>query len=209
MSSISLNEMQFNDMLPHSINHDETIQNISKSIDVTIKQTENDFLNVDIYSQIDIAEEPLLSTLAWHFSLTHEYLWKLAESLTAKRELLKISTKLHQKKGTPWAIRNIIRALGYGDIDIVEGLGIRYRNGQFCRNGIKKHSLSENWACYRIIFHQPITNDIAELLRRAIPEYAPARCKLVSLDYRAAAARHNGMIKNRNGQYNRGIIKNG
>lgn len=83
MSSISLNEMRFNDMLPSSINHDKTIQNISQSIDAHIKQTEHDFLNVDIYSQIDIVEEPLLSTLAWHFSLTHEWLWKLAESLTA------------------------------------------------------------------------------------------------------------------------------
>lgn len=210
MSGIALKEMRFNDMLPHSINHDKTIQNISQSIDDPIKTTENDFLNVDIYSQIDTVEEPLLSTLAWHFSLTHEWLWKLAESLTAKRELLKIATKLHQKKGTPWAIRNIIRALGLGEVDIIEGGGIRYRNGSFQRNGYKNHGgFEQQWACYRIVFHQPITNDIAELLKLAIPEYAPERCKLVTLDYRAAAARHNGTIKTRNGQYTRGIIKNG
>lgn len=210
MSGISLNEMQFNDTLPHSINHDKTIQNISESIETHIKQTENDFLNVDIYSQIDTAVEPLLSTLAWHFSLSHERLWKIAESLTAKRELLKIATKLHQKKGTLWAIRNIIRALGLGDVDIIEGGGIRYRNGSYCRNGYKNHGgFSTQWACYRVVFHQPIANDIAELLKNAIPEYAPARCRLVSLDYRAAAARHNGTIRTRNGKYNRGLIKNG
>ena len=210
MSSISLNEMRFNDMLPSSINHDKTIQNISQSIDAHIKQTEHDFLNVDIYSQIDIVEEPLLSTLAWHFSLTHEWLWKLAESLTAKRELLKIATKLHQKKGTPWAIRNIIRALGFGEVDIIEGLGIRYRDGSHNRTGYKNHSgFSLTWPCYSIIFHEPITNDLAELLKRAIPEYAPARCQLIKLNYRAAAMRHNGKIEHRNGIYNRGEIKNG
>lgn len=210
MSGISLNNMQFNEMLPASINHDETIQNISQSIDVPIKITENDFLNVEIYSLIDTAVEPLLSSLAWHFSLTHEYLWKLAESLTAKRELLKIATKLHQKKGTPWAIRNIIRALGFGEVDIIEGAGIRYRDGSYIRNSLKNHGgLAGQWACYRIIFHQPITNDIAELLKRGIPEYAPERCQLVRLDYRAAAMRHNGTIKHRNGIYNRGEIANG
>lgn len=210
MSGISLKEMRFNDMLPSSINHDKTIQNISQSIDVPIKTTEHDFLNVDIYSQIDTAVEPLLSSLAWHFSLTHEYLWKLAESLTAKRELLKIATKLHRKKGTPWAIRNIIRALGFGEVDIIEGLGIRYRDGTHHRNGYKNHGgFSATWPCYSIIFHEPITNDLAELLKQAIPEYAPERCQLMILDYRAAAMRHNGKIEHRNGIYNRGEIANG
>lgn len=210
MSGILLNEMPFNDMLPSSLKHDETIKNISESIENHIQKTESDFINVDIYSQIDKAEEPLLSTMAWHFSLTHEWIWKLAESLTAKRELLKIAIKLHQKKGTPWAIRNLIRALGFGEIDIVEGLGIRYRDGSSKRDGIKYHNFGSNdWSCYRIIFHQPITNDIAEVLMLAIPEYAPARCKLVALDFRVAAARHNNTIKQRNGQYNRGLIKNG
>lgn len=210
MSSISLSGMRFNDMLPSSINHDKTIQNISQSIDAHIKQTEHDFLNVDIYSQIDTVEEPLLSTLAWHFSLTHEWLWKLAESLTAKRELLKIATKLHQKKGTPWAVRNIIRALGFGEVEIIEGAGIRYRDGSHYRNGYKNHGgFSATWPCYSVVFREPITNDLAELLKRAIPEYAPERCQLVKLDYRAAEMRHNGKIYYRNGIYNRGEITNG
>lgn len=210
MPNILLIKTPFNDMLPNSINHDRTIQNISRAIDPQIKQTEHDFLNVDIYSQIDTADEPLLSTLAWHFSLTHEWLWKLAESLTAKRELLKIATKLHQKKGTPWAVRNIIRALGFGEVEIIEGAGIRYRDGSHYRHGYKNHGgFSATWPCYSIVFREPITNDLAELLKRAIPEYAPERCQLVKLDYRAAEMRHNGKIDYRNGIYNRGEITNG
>lgn len=210
MTGILLNETPFNDMLPSSLKHDETIKNISESIDNQIQKTESDFSNIDIYSQIDTADEPLLSTLAWHFSLTHESLWKLAESLTAKRELLKIAIQLHQKKGTPWAVKNVIRALGFGEVDIIEGTGIRFRDGTYRRDGIKLHGLgSDNWASYRIIFHEPLTNDIAELLTRAIPECAPARCQLVSLDYRAAAMRHNGGIQFRNGQYTRGEVASG
>lgn len=206
MSGISLNEMQFNDMLPLSLSHDKTIQNICKSIDCKIKQTENDFINLNIYSQIDTAEEPLLSTLAWHFSLTHELIWKVAESLTAKRELLKIATQLHRKKGTPWAIKNIVKALGFGEIDIIEGEGIRHRNGTYKRNKIKKHCGSKNWSNYRVIFHEPITNDIADLLQLAIEEYAPVRCKLTNIDYKQAAIRRNGIVK-RNNRFNRGLIK--
>ena len=210
MSGILINKMQFNDMLPSSLSHDKTIQNICESIDDHIQKTESDFSNVDIYSQIDTADEPLLSTLAWHFSLTHEWLWKLAESLTAKRALLKIAIQLHQKKGTPWAIKNLIRALGFGEVDIIEGLGVRFRDGSHIRDGRVTHGFgSDNWACYRVIFHEPITNDLAELLKIAIPEYAPERCQLVSLDYRAAAMRHNGKILYRNGQYNRGEVANG
>ena len=207
MKGILLNETKFNDMLPSSLKHDETIKNISESIENPIQQTELDFSNVDIYSQIDTADEPLLSTIAWHFSLTHEWMWKLAESITAKRELLKIAIKLHQKKGTRWAIRNLIRALGLGEVDIVEGQGIRFRDGTYRRNGIKLHNFgSNNWACYRIVFHKALTNDLAELLKKAIPEYAPERCQLISLDYREAAMRHNGQITQRNGQYNRGEV---
>lgn len=209
MSGITLQEIPFNDMLPSSINQDETIQNVSKSIDPHLQKTEQDIDNILIWSRIDEAADPLLSTLAWQFSLTHEYIWKLAESDTAKRELLKSAKALHKHKGTPWAVRQIIRALGFGEVDLIEGQGIRYRNGAFTRNGYKYHiGFGDGWPCYRVILKQPITNDLAVLLKEAIPEYAPERCLLISLDFKQAAIRHNGFAT-RNGSYNRGEVVNG
>lgn len=191
-------------MLPDSINQDETIITISHSLHNQLIRYEGDLDRVAIWSWIDEVEEPLLSSLGWQFSLTHEYIWQLAESVTAKRNLLKIAPDLHRYKGTIWAVKNIIRALGFGEVDIIEGIGIRYRDGSFERNGIKTHAGNDKgWPFYRVIFHEPVTNDIATLLRKAIPEYAPKRSVLYSLDFKEAAIRYNGAALH-NCLYNRG-----
>lgn len=204
MQSIGLKDTHFNEMLPSSLNQDETIKAISDSLQTQITPYESDLTKIAIWSNLDDADEPLLSTLAWQLSLTHEYIWQLAESVEAKRNLLKISMSLHRYKGTVWAVKNIIRALGFGEVSIVEGIGIRYRDGSFTRNAQKTHSgHQKGWPFYRVVFEQPLTNDVVDLLRKAIPEYAPRRSVLYSLDFKEAVIRHNGAALHK-GSYNRG-----
>ncbi|UVS95934.1 phage tail protein I [Burkholderia glumae] len=129
--------------------------------------------------------------------------WELAESDDARRALIKSAIQLHQKRGTPWAIREVIRRLGFGEVTLIEGRGVRRRDGSVRRNGDYVHGDPTAWAQYIVKLTQPITRDQAENLKAVLERYAPQRSMLAALDYSAAPIRHNGIAK-RNGQYNRG-----
>jgi len=144
-----------------------------------------------------------LPWMAWQFGVDG---WELAESEDARRALYKGAIPLHMRKGTPWAVREVIRRLGFGEVEIVEGRRIRRRDGRATRNGDYVHGRESAWAEYIVKLRQPITRDQADYLRAAIERYAPARSALAALDYSAVPIRRNG-IATRNGQFNRGIVK--
>ena len=127
----------------------------------------------------------------------------LAESEQMRRSLIKGAYELHRYKGTPWAIREIVRRLGFGEVQLIEGMGSRSQDGTISRDGLYAHGHSDRWAHYRIIMNNLITNDQAALLRRTLRAFAPARCVLAALDYQQVALRHNGRAS-RDGRFNRG-----
>ena len=132
-----------------------------------------------------------------------EHLPLLAESDQTRRKLIKGAYLLHRYKGTPWAIREIVRRLGFGEVEITEGYGNKRHNGEIVRNGRHAYGHSDRWAHYRITMPHAITNDQADLLRHTLSAFAPARCVLAALDYQHAALRHNGRAL-RDGKFNRG-----
>lgn len=154
-------------------------------------------------SFVDLVPAEFLPLLAEKWSVTGYDGWLLAESEDAKRKLIKRAVELHRHKGTPWAMREIIRQLGFGEVEIIEGLSGYRRDGTIRRDGKFYHGQPEKWAHYRIILSQPITNEQASLLRKTLQVFAPARCVLESLDYQSVALRRNGKFK-RNGQFARG-----
>ena len=127
----------------------------------------------------------------------------LAESDQMRRRLIKGAYELHRYKGTPWAVREIVRRLGFGEVQIIEGMGNKHHNGEITRDGTYSHGHSDRWAHYRIIMNNVITNNQAALLRHTLRAFAPARCILAALDYQASALRHNGRAL-RDGRFNRG-----
>ncbi|MBY8957137.1 phage tail protein I [Pseudomonas sp. MIS38] len=143
---------------------------------------------------IDLVKPKLLSHLADQFSLLDEAAWQLAESEQAKRNLIKNAIELHRFKGTPWAIREVIRLLGFGEVTLQEGAQTNPDTGQ---------NTQTIWPLYRVILKRIITNDQAVLLRRVLLSVAPARCRLVSLDYQSVAIRYNAVARY-DGQYNHG-----
>lgn len=144
-----------------------------------------------------------LPLLAESSSILGEDGYWLAESDSARRKLIKGAYELHRYKGTPWAIREIIRRLGFGEVTLVEGLSGQHHSGIIRRNGLYTRGYATHWAHYRVLMNNAITNEQANLLRKTLRAFAPARCILESLDYTAAAIRHNGRVT-RNGTFNRG-----
>lgn len=160
-------------------------------------------INAMLVYLVDLVKPRLLPVLADQFSLIDEAAWLLAESEDAKRNLIKSSAELHRFKGTPWAIREVIRLLGFGEVTIQEGLNNQVRDGSITRDGNHVHGDPGAWPLYRVFLKSAITNDQAALLRRLLLSVAPTRCRLVSLDYQSVAIRHNGFAR-RDGQYNHG-----
>jgi len=69
----------------------------------------------------ETVDELLLDILAAQFDMLGFNGWILADSVQAKRELLKGAFELHLLKGTPGGIREVVKRLGYQDITIEEG----------------------------------------------------------------------------------------
>lgn len=148
-------------------------------------------INAMLVYLVDLMKPAILPHLADQFSLMDEVAWLLAESDDAKRSLIKGSAQLHRFKGTPWAIREVFRLLGFGEIRIDEGVS-------------PTEGRAPVWSLYRVaLLERVITNEQAAMLRRLLLTVAPARCRLVALDYQAVPLRYNGLA-NYDGQYNHG-----
>lgn len=189
-----------NHQLPPALAGDERFAVLCELLDETLEGLD---LNALLVYLVDLVKPALLPNLADQFSLLDEAAWQLAESDEAKRNLVKNAAQLHRYKGTPWAVREVIRLLGFGEVTLQEGMNNRLHDGSITRNGDYVHGDPSAWALYRAVLQRAITNDQAALLRRLLLSVAPARCRLVSLDYQAVAIRHNGVAR-RDGSYNHG-----
>lgn len=165
------------------------------------RQQQLDLTPVLIYL-IDLTEPSALNSLADQFSLIGDG-WELAESDDVRRDLIKAAIELHRYKGTPWSIREVIRRFGFGEVDLIEGVGDVNYDGKSTYNGNYVHGNPKDWAVYRVILKQVITNDQAAALRLALDAFAPARCRLAGLDYQSVPVRYN-QTATYNGHYNHG-----
>ncbi|UVM52223.1 MULTISPECIES: phage tail protein [unclassified Pseudomonas] len=186
--------------LPPALAGDERFALLCELLNETLDSLD---INAMLVYLVDLVKPQLLPNLADQFSLLDEAAWLLAESEDAKRNLIKYSAQLHRYKGTPWAIREVIRLLGFGEVVLQEGLNNQVRDGSIIRDGNHVHGDPNAWPLYRVFLKRAITNDQAALLRRLLLSVAPARCRLVSLDYQSVAIRHNGFAR-RDGQFNHG-----
>lgn len=152
---------------------------------------------------VDQVNASALPQLAEQFSLVGDG-WELAESDEARRALIKSAIELHRFKGTPWAVREVFRRLGFGEVELIEHIGQLSYDGRRSYNGWMVHGDEASWAVYRVVLQErAITNDQATRLRALLDAVAPARCHLASLEYLAVPIRYNGEAQY-NGQYNQG-----
>lgn len=148
---------------------------------------------------VELLDDAFIPLLAEKWSVTGYDGEFLAESDGSKRGLIKAAIELHRYKGTPWAIREVLRRLGFGEVEIDEGLKARTYDHKL----VQSIPLSDKWAYYAIRLNQPITNEQGQHLRKILRNFAPARCTLAVLDYKSVSVRYNNKIRY-NGNYNHG-----
>lgn len=155
---------------------------------------------------VDVVDPSALPYLAEQFSLIGADGWTLAETESARRALISSAIELHSHKGTPFAIREVFRLLGLGEVVIEEGRSGYCRDGTRTRDGFsmrgEKH---DNWAEYRILTNRLLSVQQAEAARHMLAAFAPARCHLYEINFSDAALIRNGFAR-RDGTYSRGSV---
>jgi len=153
---------------------------------------------------IDTVRDGLLVHLADQFHVMGVEGWNLSETPEQQRRLITDAIALHRLKGTPAALHQLVERLGFGRIQIQEGIGNLSYDGAYTFNGHMLHGDPDAWPIYRVILlDRALTNDQAQALRAALADFAPARCKLAELDYESVPIRYNGQATF-DGQYNHG-----
>lgn len=113
--------------------------------------------------------------------------WLFAETEAEKRDLLKKAITLHRKKGTPFAVKEALRAVNpqYGEIQIIKAPGVNY-DGEENYDGNIDYA-GGFWANFIVRIHVPdtyvVTGDDRELAERIIEEYKNERSQLILLEF--------------------------
>lgn len=143
-----------------------------------------DFENVDASALAHLGEQ---------FHVMGAEGWRLATTDEQKRALLARAVALHRHKGTPWAIREALKAVGFNDLEIAERLPSNHYDGSLAFSGSDVYA-AYGWAQFRVTADagddQPITAEQTALIVETVTAWKPARSHLVDVQHRASATDH-------------------
>jgi phage tail P2-like protein len=145
----------------------------------------------------------LLPWLAWALSIDE---WDTTWTETQQRNMIAASYEIHSHKGTPYAIKRALWALGYDNVRIMEGEW-HFHNSVLTHDGSHNHGADSIWPLFDVILNIFAVPDAAMILkiRDRIDRYKNARSQLRNLIFTNLF--HNGAV-NHDGTYthNGGVL---
>ena len=199
----------FSDLLANSLAQDDTTLAIAESLDGVLFKSARALPELLIYARLAeapisqllppmqrLAElagglspipEPLLDLLAWQF---HVDGYEAAVTYEDKRRLVDRSILMHRRKGTPWAVAEALRSLGYADARIFEGGGICRYNGEINYGGAETYAAGNRWALFDVEIdlgdNMGVSAASVLRLRVAIEAWKNARSHLRAIRWKAS-----------------------
>lgn len=126
---------------------------------------------------VDICAPEALPYLADQFDVDGLQGFAMADDLEQKRDIIKRSISLHKYIGTPWAIREACRTVGFPVIVLEEGV-TAVRGGE---------ATAEDWARFRVLVDpdnsRPINSELSQKVRTFIEFYKNERSHLVDFGF--------------------------
>lgn len=98
------------DITPESLKQDEQILAMCETLQPQMDEVDQSIPLIEIYSRIDQLPEPILRMLAVEHRVYQDE-WELAQTIDAKRRLIKDSFVLNKRRGTRWSIERIFDLL--------------------------------------------------------------------------------------------------
>lgn len=147
--------------------------------------------NVDVeavlINLIDTVDASALPSLAAQFDVLGYKGFGLAQTEQEKRNIIKRAIELHRYKGTPWSIKEALKAIGYYNATIEERLIHQiYYDGTYSHNGSQVYGPG-HWADFRVKID--LGNDMGVTAQSAsdaiqlILEYKNVRSRLRDVSY--------------------------
>ena len=181
--------------------------------DISMRALETQFARVHVFDlskivvgDIDSVAASALPFIAMQYGLYGDIEWSLAQTEQQKRALLKVAMKLNRKRGSAWALKEVFRLLGMGEVTIQQGrAGIR--RGAGVRRGDGFHARGNaryQWSAYRVICPVLLSIEQIKVAIRLADNWAPARCHLHSFVIQSDARLIRNGFARRNGSYTRG-----
>lgn len=173
-------------LLPPSLAGDPSMRALEALMD---RLLDLDLMPSLVYDFEHVAESAL-PHLGEQFHVMGAEGWSLAAGETQRRALLARAVALHRHKGTPWSIREAVKALGFNDFEIEERLPTNRYNGSVTFSGAENYA-AYSWAQFRVIAdagdEQVINSAHTALVIGAVNAWKPARSHLVDVRHRASA----------------------
>ncbi|MEM1242022.1 MAG: phage tail protein I [Cyanobacteria bacterium P01_H01_bin.26] len=122
--------------MPDKILQPSIKDNRSEAFEAIVARLQQLDLSVlDIYN-IDTVDASALFDLASQFNVLGNRGWNLTTTEQQRRNLIKEAIKLHQKEGTPFAVKRVLTLVGYPNATIEENPGL-FLDGSWTLNGIE------------------------------------------------------------------------
>ena len=116
-------ELSLFDILPDSIAGIKEVQDTAKAIDPEMLSVSQSIREALILSRIDELPEPVLDLLAWQYHVDNYE--PLSLPIEQKRAQVRDAILIHRKKGTPWALKQELKNIGF-PVEIDEDTGQPY-----------------------------------------------------------------------------------
>ena len=134
--------------------------------------------------KIDHAPEVVLWELARQFGVAGP-LYQAMKTRGQKERLVEMALRLQRKRGTPWAVAEVMRLLGFTDAMVMDRTGYLLYDGEAIHDGAYYfEALFSEWSDYGVRLY--IDKDSREFkdydreqAETLAAEWAPLRCKLV------------------------------
>jgi len=139
---------------------------------------------------IDNVASSALPHLAEQFHVSGDEGWLLAGTEADRRTLIKRAIDLHRHKGTPWAVKEAVKALGYLDVALQERLPVVVYDGQSAYSGSEDFGGGARWALFDVLVDigesMSLTLDHITGLVNAVNEWKNARSHLRKISFCAS-----------------------
>ena len=133
---IDIKSLKLESIMPQSILSDPQMEAIAKAIDPELQGVSLDTREALIISRIDELPEAVLDLMAWQW---HVDFYEMELPIETKRELVQKSISMHRKKGTKWAVEQVVSIVFHDGkvIEWYEPAALAYSDGKPYTFGIE------------------------------------------------------------------------
>ena len=116
--------------------------------------------------------------------------WSSSWPESIKRAALKTAREIQSKKGTVWAVREVLKAIGQGDAEIIERIGAqRWDGGAKFDEKFIWGGEQNGWATFAIRLKQPVSETQGRLIIEAVNSVKRASAHLLYVDWASTPLR--------------------